>query len=350
MRLFTFLFHLSALYDLRRNTGNLLPMWTPVAPIASLSVSGMNRLFLDDMPYAVYYDKGWKIISDVCPHQGASLASGSLHHGCVVCPYHGFRFDDGRMTHPVHGRSHVLSLPTLVDRHNNLYTIPLVDKHLNPDFDLYPFYTVPEENDPDFSCISEYRILDVNHRVLTENVLDMLHISYVHSFGNRAEPFPFDIQHTRLNDTSGRTTFMYHSGPTSISKTIAQKDIILVENEYHLPSTTVTRVRAGDLVKTIVTQTVPYDTKKTGFFYKIYFNFYNKNVLSRFLTTNVLRYFMDKTLAEDIAILRNVYDTHLRMTRFMTKYDKTIMGYRKSRQKMHDRVQSLMLGGSSPNF
>ena len=334
-----FLFHLSALYDLQRNTMNLLPMWTPVAPVSTLS-PGMNRIFLDDAPYNVYYDKGWKIISDVCPHQGASLASGQLQHGCVVCPYHGFRFEDGRMIHPIHGRSHVLSLPTRVDHHNNLYTIPFIDKHLNPDFSAHPPFAVPEDSDPSFSCINEYRLLDVNHQVLTENVLDMLHISYVHSFGNRAEPFPFDIQHSRINETSGKTTFMYHSGSTSISKRIAQKDIIIVENEYHLPSTTVTRVRAGDLIKTIVTQTIPYHAKKTGFFYKIYFNFYNENLLSRFITTQILRYSMDKTLAEDMSILRRVYDPSLRNIHFITKYDKTILGYRKSRQRLHDKIRS----------
>jgi nitrite reductase (NADH) small subunit/3-phenylpropionate/trans-cinnamate dioxygenase ferredoxin subunit len=32
-------------------------------------------------------------IDDRCPHQGASLARGYVLDGCIVCPWHGSRFD-----------------------------------------------------------------------------------------------------------------------------------------------------------------------------------------------------------------------------------------------------------------
>ncbi|HID21448.1 MAG TPA: nitrite reductase [Planctomycetaceae bacterium] len=31
-------------------------------------------------------------VDDVCPHQGASLASGHVEDGTVVCPWHAWRF------------------------------------------------------------------------------------------------------------------------------------------------------------------------------------------------------------------------------------------------------------------
>jgi nitrite reductase (NADH) small subunit/3-phenylpropionate/trans-cinnamate dioxygenase ferredoxin subunit len=31
-------------------------------------------------------------MDDFCPHQGASLAAGWIHDGCVACPWHAWRF------------------------------------------------------------------------------------------------------------------------------------------------------------------------------------------------------------------------------------------------------------------
>jgi 3-phenylpropionate/trans-cinnamate dioxygenase ferredoxin subunit len=35
----------------------------------------------------------YRAIADSCPHQGASLAGGTVQDGAVQCPAHGLRFD-----------------------------------------------------------------------------------------------------------------------------------------------------------------------------------------------------------------------------------------------------------------
>ena len=42
-------------------------------------------------------DGQFHAMDDFCPHQGASLAGGWVHEGCVACPWHAWRFrlDDG---------------------------------------------------------------------------------------------------------------------------------------------------------------------------------------------------------------------------------------------------------------
>ena len=43
---------------------------------------------------AVFNDGGvYRAIDDMCPHAGASLASGFYDHQSVTCPWHGWRFD-----------------------------------------------------------------------------------------------------------------------------------------------------------------------------------------------------------------------------------------------------------------
>jgi len=42
---------------------------------------------------AVFFDgRGYSAIDDLCPHMGASLASGPLCDGVVTCPWHAWRF------------------------------------------------------------------------------------------------------------------------------------------------------------------------------------------------------------------------------------------------------------------
>jgi nitrite reductase (NADH) small subunit/3-phenylpropionate/trans-cinnamate dioxygenase ferredoxin subunit len=56
---------------------------------------GQGRAFtVGDKSIAVFNDEGvFRAIDDMCPHMGASLATGHLDHSIVACPWHGWRFD-----------------------------------------------------------------------------------------------------------------------------------------------------------------------------------------------------------------------------------------------------------------
>lgn len=34
------------------------------------------------------------VVTDICPHRGAKLSTGVRVNGCIVCPYHGYMFDE----------------------------------------------------------------------------------------------------------------------------------------------------------------------------------------------------------------------------------------------------------------
>ena len=50
---------------------------------------------------ALYRGKKNQIVTvtDICPHRGAKLSTGIRTDGCIVCPYHGWIFDDTGKTH-----------------------------------------------------------------------------------------------------------------------------------------------------------------------------------------------------------------------------------------------------------
>ena len=56
---------------------------------------GEGRAFeYNEQMVAVFNDNGeYRAIDDMCPHMGASLASGHLEDSVVACPWHSWRFD-----------------------------------------------------------------------------------------------------------------------------------------------------------------------------------------------------------------------------------------------------------------
>ena len=68
--------------------------WTPVVPADAFAEGEVNIVEVDGVMVAVYKLDGEFIgIEDVCPHDGAEIASGCLKDGILQCPRHGATFD-----------------------------------------------------------------------------------------------------------------------------------------------------------------------------------------------------------------------------------------------------------------
>ena len=311
----------------------LTGLYYPIAKYDTLQLSSQpSQVWLDGKPLVLYKGPGgYPVVhSDVCPHLGASLAGGYLNKDKgIVCPYHGFVFREGRFcgvlgTGCKRGGKRVLDmLPVYTDRFF-VYTAPLGG---NANLPFQP----PEEYDPDFRAVHGYRDLDIRQAVVTENILDMLHISFVHRFGNPNAPLPRSIRFERLDDQSGRSTFQYMPRPGTLSSLVAgsRKVVVDVENEYHLPSTTITRVTIGGKdVKTVLTRAQALGPNRTRLYYVVYRNFW-KNALADL----VIGEMMKMTLDEDVAILGSVHQAkHLPEDPLGVLYDVTFMKYREAIQ------------------
>jgi len=342
-----------------------LPFYYPVerteALVAHRTLLGRH---LQDEPVVVYRNPmtgACVVHSDVCPHMGALLHHGWIgDNGGLHCPYHGFEFNQDGM---------FCNIPNPVKqykRHESrvcLPAYPVLEKHgyifvpgVWPSTDVYhPFqetgfswpktktgqetkkqldvpyapYFPPEQYDPAFRMICGQRELDQYQNVVTENLLDMLHISYVHSFGNPLAPIPYDVRGERIHDWGFRTRFMYTPNKNTISTDVGGVGRVVVENEFYMPSTTITRVIAGDVIKTVHTMTTPRNGKKSTLYWRIYRNFWRDPCFPTFdgIGDGILRYFMEKTIDEDQDILSKI-DVERRYGILTTKYDMTILKYR----------------------
>ena len=306
----------------------LLPFWYPLLEIKDLSILP-KKGFLFSNPYVIYQnkEKDYIIHTDICPHQGASLSEGWItkKDQCLTCPYHGFQFYNGTFCKIpqtendqkiFQSRIKMDTLPSMKGK--DFLFISNTENNIP-----FPFYP-KEEYNSSFRGVQGSIIIDTNYLSVCENLLDMLHISYVHSFGSRKTPLPSSIQFKKINDYHGQSTFSYSPSPNTISGKIGKVTEVYVENEYILPTNTITRVYAGDTIKTVFTRSIPLSENKTLLYWKLYRNFYIHPFFDFFI-----RYLMEKTIQEDISILNNIYPCSRNGT-IKTRYDITIQEFRKS--------------------
>jgi hypothetical protein len=261
-------------------------------------------------------------LDDVCSHKGASLSKGKICNNNVVCPYHGYEFN---------GNGTLTKVPGICFHPSPIYDIPkyqVVEKngwvYLNTYFNTNktdePFKEnifVEEEvarNDSavflkmDFNCYS---------RILSENSLDVMHIGFVHSFGNTKNPRPIEVHPPRLvGPHHYKTSYLYESGEESMARKVFGSKELRIENEFILPHTTVARVIFNEYISTVITFALPISENKSRLYVKTYRNFW-KNQLGDMVTENM----MYNTMLQDKAIVENI-DKRFMEGKFNMKFDK----------------------------
>lgn len=88
---------------------------------------------------------------------------------------------------------------------------------------------IPESMSPAFRSVEGSVNIRGNVGTSVENTLDMLHISFVHSFGSMQEPVPFEVSYEEGYDDPGtealmtsRVTFRYRSSNRSFVKVVGE--------------------------------------------------------------------------------------------------------------------------------
>jgi len=354
---------------------DVMPLWMSVAHSSSVPRMTAKKVTVGDIPIVLWRDASDRLsaLSDVCIHRGASLAKGWVaENGCITCPYHGFEFQsDGALlrTPGVVGAtedgegsptSSKTQPPTTISypvRESDGWiqvfprssTEAFANLHV-PEMVLDPL-AYPEMIPEKFRAIEGGVDIEGSVEAVMENVLDLLHISYVHLFGNAQEPFPITTEfHTSYDDPhpnqrnikSGKVVFTYNAGSKAWSKVVGGARIVRVENEFHLPYTAIIRVHFGESTKTIVASATPVSAKKTRLNYKLYRNFAithpkDEGPINKILD-KVFLVLMDITLNEDKEIVESLYE-HARVGFMNGKYDKHQLSYRRAVQDFMHRIR-----------
>jgi len=118
---------------------------------------------------------------DRCPHREAPLSEGIVHDGCVVCPYHGWKFgDDGRCVEvPSTGAGRTVPPAAHLDTVQATERYGLVWLCLGTPANDIP--SMAAEDDPEYRRInSGVDTWATSSTRMTDNFLDISHFPYVH--------------------------------------------------------------------------------------------------------------------------------------------------------------------------
>lgn len=68
--------------------------WVEVAQSEAIEEGCAIEVVIDDLILAVFRSDGQLFAIDgMCAHQGGPIAAGTVQHGCVTCPWHGWQYE-----------------------------------------------------------------------------------------------------------------------------------------------------------------------------------------------------------------------------------------------------------------
>jgi len=304
-----------------------------------------KKIMLKNTPISVWKNNQgiFSGVYDVCPHRGASLSNGRIDKkmNCVVCPYHTFKFNrKGRLVQTT-GQKTVrqneqFNLKTdvpyykvvSIDNWVYLYNEPTFEISNIPYSSMNTIWREPEALSEEFRAVSLQKKFNVDARTLSENSLDILHISEVHSFGNKENPIPLSDSIEKIRDGHYKAVYEYAASIESTALKIYGIDTLTIENEFILPHYTVARVIFGDFVNTIITSAQPVDDKTSILYVKAYRNNWVYRVpFLDCIFDRLTSELMEKTLCEDKGVIESIYPEY-KDGNYITKYDELIKLYR----------------------
>jgi len=285
-------------------------------------------------------------MDNYCNHRGASLSLGQIINDYVVCPYHGYEFDNNGILCKIPGlnftNSNVHNQNTYkVVEKNNLIYLNTINKIFYNTSQIN-IYQEPESMDENFRSIFLNLNFNTYGRLVSENSLDIMHIGFVHTFGNSKNPAPlYEKPPYLVGDYPNhyKSEYYYESGENSMARQIFRIDKLIVENEFILPHTTIARIIFGNRTSTVITNTLPLNNTSSDLFVKVYRNFWiddNNSILGK-----IINYFGDlftiimmyNTVMQDKAVIENI-ELRYMDGKFNMKYDKIQNVYRTLYKKL----------------
>jgi len=306
--------------------------WYPIGFSKNFGIKP-KKVTIRDTNYVVWKDKTtYYGIRDCCSHQGSSFMLGETCKNTITCPYHGYTFDGTngelvkipKLPH-VESESHNIDCFKVVERGDIVYfnTVPIQNESMKTKIDESMIFVEPEYYDNDQRVVYLSEHFEHYAKFVSVNSLDICHIGFVHTFGNKNSPNPLhNSKVLKMDDNENhyKIIYEYMAGENSLVNKIYKFDNITVENEYVLPHSTVARVKFGNLSSTIITHALPVSKFKTILFVKAYRSYWsydlnndkNQNILYPFLHLinqlgdQITHNTMYSTLKQDKAIVDNI--------------------------------------------
>jgi phenylpropionate dioxygenase-like ring-hydroxylating dioxygenase large terminal subunit len=310
--------------------------WYPICTSEELDADKPQQTQVLGLRFVAFRDAEGKphVLSDTCVHRGGSLSKGKVVDGCVVCPYHGWRYaGDGKCqlvpsleagAKPP-ARAKVDSYPV-----QEKYGIVFAFLGDLPEEERSPLYVIEEYEDPAWRA-SEIMILEIDcfYQRSMENGVDPVHNEFVHPIQGSPQPIPGTIKYPETPWGSGVL-----GNYTELGKKLSDEEgmrsdptVLNAGTWHHGPNTLITWIT---FAKNTALHQYMFEAPVDGDHTKIYFI----NMRSFRLGSEhdeSIREANLRVTVEDITILENLYPVRTPETRtkeILTPADKAVVRYR----------------------
>lgn len=292
----------------------------------------------------VYRDQSGKpvVMSNYCVHRGGALGDGTVVGDCVVCPYHGWRFDPSgacveipanRPGSPVPKRARVDAYPTQ-ERYGLVWAF-LGDL---PEAERPPLPPFPEYDLPGWRAVHGEFLWQANWARVVENSVDISHTPFVHrnSFGNRDRPQIDDYEITETEYGFNATVTLESPAPKGLWRLVRrQRGSVRATVGIQMPSVTTLALDLGRWKTLLFDANLPIDENTTRTYFVMLRNFFlgswaDQNAIDRALAI----FWEDQPIVEAQVPVQVPDDMNAELH---VKSDAMAVAFRKQRRRYMER-------------
>lgn len=295
---------------MRDSCGLLRDYWYVACKADELSSRRpIQRLVLGEA-LVLYRERAGQVVCllDRCLHRNAELSEGTLEDGCLVCPYHGWKFDpsgrcveipSARRGTPLPKKS-LASFPTLVQ--DGLVWVYMGDPD---DIRCQPF-RMPHHGEPGWQSYYMVTMFDNDVTNCVENFMDVPHTVTVHATWFRSKSNKEVKATVERTDDSVLVTYHQERDEIGLSTMILNptREPMQHTDKFYMPNVTRVDYDFGTKRSFIITsQCTPETPTRTRVYTAITFRLGSRlvNLLGRTLLPPYTR----KVIQQDVEIMAN---------------------------------------------
>jgi len=310
--------------------------WYPICTSEELKSDEPVPAQVLGLPFVAFRDTDNQphVLANTCVHRGGSLSKGWVKDGCIICPYHGWRYGgDGKcQLVPSFDEGSKIPARAKVDSYPVQEKYGIVFAFLGdlPEEERPPLYEIEEYEDEAWRA-TELMILEIDcyYERSMENGVDPVHNEFVHPIQGSPKPIPGSVQYDDSPWGTGVQGKMTEVGtkPTGDESMAADPKVLNAGSWHHGPNTLITWIAFSEtnaLHQYMFEQ--PVDRGHTRVFFINFRSFLLEPEHDAYIRDANLR-----VTVEDIAVLEGLYPVRTPETRtreILIPGDKAIVRYR----------------------
>ena len=249
------------------------------------------------------------VMSDLCIHRGGALSDGWTKGDCIVCPYHGWEFDQegACIKIPANVPGRTIPQKARVDKYPTVERYGFIFAFLGdlPEEERPPLCEIPEWGEEKYRTTWGDYWWDVHYTRAVENGMDIAHAPFVHagSFGNPDEPEVEEYDVSKM-DWGGDATVHLNPPPAKgiwgLLRGGKERPLVKTTGGYRMPNITRLNVQlpVGEFL--LYTFHLPVDEERTRSIWVLMRSFFPQKIWDGDAKRRVIKIFDEdrKTVME----------------------------------------------------